>query len=330
MGTLYWMGDCCSWRTIENVSGRVLSKESFRRFAPQFWEAVATHIAPQHIRLPETLEDVEKLSAKYKARGFPGAIGSVDGVQIPWEGCPYAWRRHCTGKEHHPTVGFNVTVDNDCRVQHVTSIFAESYNDLTKVRYDDYITLLRSGKFDKFKYKLRTKDGQFITRYGPHLICDNGYHAWLQLMQASKHTAQQHMVLWSTNLEGCRKDVERTFGILKKRFRALKVPCLIQDCRVVHNLFIACCALHNILLDCDEPFKSGEFVIQPEDKRYIVQGRRRRKLLARTDRAFTGYEGCINADPTFIKLRDPQFEKKRHELAWHYLYQWRNKLIEKY
>ena len=112
MGILYWMGDACSWRTIENVANRVLSSESFRIFSSHFWEAVATHIAPEHIVLPKTLEDVAKLTAKYEERGFPGAVGSVDGVQIPWEACPWGWREYCTGKEKHPTLGFNVTVDN--------------------------------------------------------------------------------------------------------------------------------------------------------------------------------------------------------------------------
>ena len=330
MGVLYWMGDACSWRTIENLSNRSLSQESFRKFAPHFWQAVATHIAPDHIVLPETLDDVAKLAAQYEKRGFPGAIGSVDGVQIAWEACPFAWKRHCTGKEKVPTLGFNVTVDHDCRFQHVSPIMAGRYNDLTKSRYDDYITLLRSGKFADYKYTLRTKDGTLITRCGPYLICDNGYHAWVQLMQGSKHTAQHHLVLWSTNLESCRKDVERAFGQLKKRFRVLKVPNHIEDCLIVNNMFITCCTLHNILLDCDEPFKNGDFVIQPNDKRYIMQGRRRIRLLAagaKFDASHTGYDGLINADPAFIKMRDPAFEKKRNELAWHYMFQWRNKLI---
>ena len=247
MGVLYFMGDACSWRTVENVAGRVLTKESFRDFSPKFWNTVATYIAPKHITLPETLEDVAKLSAKYEERGFPGAIGSVDGVQIAWEGCPFAWKQHCTGKEKHPTLGFNVTVDNNCRFQHVSPVMAGRFNDLTKTKYDDYISLLRSGKFNDYEYTLRTRDGASITRRGPYLICDNGYHAWVQLMHASKHTAQQHLLLWSTNVEACRKDVERAFGQLKKRFRLLKIPNLIQDCRVVNNLFITCCALHNIL-----------------------------------------------------------------------------------
>ena len=135
---------------------------------------------------------------------------------------------------------------------------AGRFNDLTKARFDDYIQLLRSGVFDDFVYTLYKRDGTTMQRHGPYLICDNGYHAWTQMMCPSKHTAQSALSMWSIRLEETRKDIERVFGMLKKRFRALKVPILIQDAAVVNNLWITCCTLHNILLDCDTQFRKDE------------------------------------------------------------------------
>ena len=46
-----------------------------------------------------------------------------------------------------------------------------------------------------------------------------------------------------------RKDVECTFGILKKRFRVLKLTLFFKDMRDIDHVFVTCCILHNILLD---------------------------------------------------------------------------------
>lgn len=48
-------------------------------------------------------------------------------------------------------------------------------------------------------------------------------------------------------MESVRKDVECFFGILKGRFRILKLPILYRDKKAIDNVFFACCILHNIL-----------------------------------------------------------------------------------
>ena len=56
---------------------------------------------------------------------------------------------------------------------------------------------------------------------------------------------------WSKNLESVRKDVECTFGILKKRFLFLKNPIQHHFPEKIENAFVTCCALHNWLHDWD-------------------------------------------------------------------------------
>ena len=49
-----------------------------------------------------------------------------------------------------------------------------------------------------------------------------------------------------------RKDVECTFGILKKRWRILNNGLEYRDMRVCEKIFVACCWLHNFLLEENE------------------------------------------------------------------------------
>ena len=58
-------------------------------------------------------------------------------------------------------------------------------------------------------------------------------------------------VRWTTWLESIRKDVECTFGILKGRFRLLKIGIRLHGIHVVDQLWCTCCALHNIFLEAD-------------------------------------------------------------------------------
>ena len=60
---------------------------------------------------------------------------STDGVQIPWEGCPFAYRISFTGKE-----GSNPPIQRHChdmRILHVVVTFTGRFNDKTKILHDD-------------------------------------------------------------------------------------------------------------------------------------------------------------------------------------------------
>lgn len=219
LGTLYWLGEGCSFRTIYNLSGRVLGRVSFGHFAKKFCRFVASQLGPEYIRVPRNVAELRRVSKDFEDRGFPGACGSTDGVQIAWEGCPYAYRNSFTGKEKYPTLGFNVTVGHDMKILHVCSMFAGRFNDKTKVLYDGYVKMLRSGFYEGFQYKVYDSAGVPTTCTTPYLICDGGYHRWLQLMCPFKTTSQETLALWSKLLESMRKDAECTFGVMKKRFK---------------------------------------------------------------------------------------------------------------
>jgi hypothetical protein len=65
-------------------------------------------------------------------------------------------------------------------------------------------------------------DGHVRTNHGSYLICDNGYIRWpttiCPFTRVSCATVEGYFL---SNLEGVCKDVECTFGILKKRWRVL-------------------------------------------------------------------------------------------------------------
>ena len=163
------MGEGCSFRTIHNLSGRVFSGEGFRLFALAFCKTVRTHLAPIHIKFPKTEAELKTLNEQYAKRGFPGACGSMDGVQVLWDACPYRLKSSFTGKEKQPSVGFNCTVDHELRFLYLTEAFAGRYNDKTKVHYDEYVWELRTGTLKDFTYNIKTCTGDDVLETGPYM-----------------------------------------------------------------------------------------------------------------------------------------------------------------
>ena len=86
---------------------------------------------------------------------------------------------------------------------------------------------------------------------GAWLLVDNGYLNWGTTIPPMKNTIYQDASRWSEWLESMRKDVECTFVILKGRFRILKSGIRLHGVDVADNIWMTCCALHNLLLEED-------------------------------------------------------------------------------
>ena len=54
---------------------------------------------------------------------------------------------------------------------------------------------------------------------------------------------------FSSNLESMRKDVECTFGILKKRWKILNDGLLYRDIKICEKIFVMAECLHNMLVE---------------------------------------------------------------------------------
>ena len=164
----------------------------------------------------------------------------------------------------------------------------------------------------------------------PYLICDNGYHRWPEMMCPYKSTSHPFLALWSKHLESVRKDVERCFGCMKKRFRILKTPILFRDVAFVNDIFVTCAVLHNKLLDYDKHMEKRYGVFRhgvtpsltKEGRRTVLVNNVRRLLNASDDFSSIRVSGDI------ITEVDPGFEPKRKQLARHIFYLFVHKLLK--
>ena len=129
--------------------------------------------------------------------------------------------------------------------------------------------------------------------------------------------------MWSKKVESTRKDVERAFGMSKKRFRILKFPFSLRDVRDINFVTIACFTFHNMLFDYDEQFRDPvrdemSSIIQANRANRIIFGQRQviRDTMAR-DRE-TGAEPELECVPEC----DDGYALKRQKMAMHLHYEY--------
>ena len=70
---------------------------------------------------------------------------------------------------------------------------------------------------------------------GVYLICYGGYHKWKCMQCPRRMSTDPNMLAWSKRIESIRKDIEKTFGVLKIRFKCLKYPNLFLNKHEIDN-----------------------------------------------------------------------------------------------
>jgi hypothetical protein len=200
---------------------------------------------------------MERNLAEYRALGLPGCVASTDGVHLSWDNCPDQWRNYFIGKEKVPTVAYNVTCNHRRFIHSVTVGHPGSRNDMTISTMDDFLEAIRTNPlYTDAKYKLIRTDGKWMIEVGVWILCDGGYHRWrtMQCPLKPERLSNPEEIALSKRMESIRKDVECLFGVLKARFRLLKLPFLYHGNNSkskCDNVFFTCCMLHNVLLQYD-------------------------------------------------------------------------------
>jgi hypothetical protein len=83
-----------------------------------------------------------------------------------------------------------------------------------------------------------------------YVICNNGYLHWPTSIcpyGSVEYSSLEGCFL--SNLESVRKDVECTFGILKKQWQILNDGLNYHKIGTCERIFSACCCLNNFMLD---------------------------------------------------------------------------------
>lgn len=338
LGVLRVLGRGTCFDGVEELTGG--SAEAHRSFFHKFCHLFVRKYYDEYVYLPRNNEEKARWMSDYARMGLPGAIGSTDCVHVKWERCPHGLLNVCTGKEGYATLAWQATVNHKMRFISVTRSFYGSSNDKTICKFDNLTQRMKSNIiYNEDVFELKDENGDTITEKGLYLICDGGFVKWRCMMTAYKYFSELKEALWSSQMESTRKDVERAFGILKGRFRCLKLPIFFQKQTDIDNMMWTCIILHNMILTHD-----GRDALWEEDIHWVgVDGEHdddtewpllkkievitRRAMHKLTDYSCVGRRFYIDpsdeeAESSFYNLR------KKLVIHYYYLYTYEKQQLE--
>jgi hypothetical protein len=255
MGTLRYLGRGWTFDDLEESTG--ISREVHRNFFRKYLKFGRYVLYDRYVTYPKNTVEAQSHTKEYEIAGMHGGIGSMDACHVTVEKCSHRLKQnHLGGKSKQTCRSFNLTANHRRQILHTTPGHPARWNDKTIVLFDKFARQLKNGSIMQdhiFELYERTSDGSIIAvKYrGGWLLVDNGYLNWGTTIPPMKSTIYTSETRWSEWLESMRKDVECTFGILKGRWRILKSGIRLHGVDVADDIWMTCCALHNMLLEED-------------------------------------------------------------------------------
>ena len=178
----------------------------------KFATSVVEQFGPQYLRAPNE-EDIARILAVNKARRFLWMWGSIDCMHWGWDKCPKALQGMYKGKEGKPTVILEAVASYDTWIWHAFFGMPGTLNDINVLNCSPFLVKVIQGDFQIPPYVLHR-----VERTNAYFLAD-GIYPQLSCLVKTIHepmTITQHY--FAKRQEGARKDVERTFALLQRRF----------------------------------------------------------------------------------------------------------------
>jgi hypothetical protein len=192
--------------------------------------------------------DARRISSLHECRhGVAGHIGSIDCMHVGWRVCPVAWQGQYQGSKGKPTLVLEAVADYQLWIWHASFGFAGSMND---INVWDRSPLLKSwidGSFANdvdFEFEI---DGKVFHQLW--LMADGIYPDLSRFVKSFDEPiglANKRYAAWQ---EGSRKDIERAFGVMQRKFHILVRDFEYWFVQEIEEIVLACITLHNMMVE---------------------------------------------------------------------------------
>ncbi|GJZ78323.1 ALP1-like protein [Tanacetum coccineum] len=229
----------------EGISG-LLNERSSRLALDHFCQSVMQIYGPEYLRKP-TVTDIEKLYLHHEEKhGFSGMLGSLDCTDWEWFGCPYAFKAQYVRRDHglNPFILLEAVASQDLWIWHAFFGVAGSNNDINVLYQSPLFNDLKTGRAPEIPF---VANG--VTYPSGYYLVDGIYPELAPLVKTIPEPADDDhkRILYKQKQESARKDVERAFGVLKKKWVILANPTRALKKERIINMMYTCIILHNMI-----------------------------------------------------------------------------------
>ncbi|XP_067623753.1 putative nuclease HARBI1 [Eurosta solidaginis] len=236
--TLKFLGQGAYQHLIGQDRHTGMAQQTFSRCMFEVCSAIEKVLCKKHIEFP--LSEAKKNEANRSfcsACGIPGVIGAVDGTHIQLVR-PARDEHLYFNRKLKQSINATVICDHKMRIRAVDGRFGGA-------SHDSHVWSLSS---ERACLKANFENGD----RGVRILGDSGYPLEPWLLTPYRNAAENsNEIFFNDKFGKGRSLIERTFGVLKGRFRCLLAAReLHYTPEKVVQILNVCCALHNICILC--------------------------------------------------------------------------------
>ena len=215
----------------------------------EFSRIMIQKFGAQYLNRCPTTEEKNRMVRIMKRRGWPGAFASWDCKHFEWENCPVRLagqtKGHADGGKK--TLILEAIADADTYMWYVFFGEVGSLNDTNILDKSSIVGSMLGGTFN-VSVEPYTVNG--TTRDWMYFLADGIYPDWSIFVKTVQIALNSMEEISKTSQEGARKDIERAFGVLVKRFQYLKRPLRHWYIKDIKNILHCCIIMHNMIVEC--------------------------------------------------------------------------------
>ncbi|XP_023769787.2 uncharacterized protein LOC111918343 [Lactuca sativa] len=211
----------------------------------KFCKAICLVYGQRYLRKP-TINDIHKLYTVHEGKhGFPRMLGSIDFMHWSWSLCPNAWRGQYMRSDHkEPTIILEAIASHDLWIWHAFFGPGGANNDINVLDQSPVFNDTYLGKSHDVPFQangVAYKCGFYLT---------DGINPPLSVFVKSFTCPNDpKKKKFKEAQESARKDVERAFDVLKRRWQVLTVGARSYEVKRLQHVMYACIILHNKILE---------------------------------------------------------------------------------
>jgi len=242
-----------------------IGETSLNKAMDNFCILMIKEFGDEYLNRNPTADERKDLMQISKARGFPGCFASWDCKHFVWDNCPITLqgqhKGHHAGGKH--TKILEAIADYSCYFWYINFGDPGSLNDINVLDKSSIVGSLMTGLLDLKvpPYTINNHERDWM-----YFLADGIYPDWAIFVKTIPTQAQQNRAetYFATQQEAVRKDIERAFGILEKKFHILARPLRKWNDDAIRNLLYTCCIIHNMC--CKERMEQlGTRFLNPQE-----------------------------------------------------------------
>jgi hypothetical protein len=219
----------------------------------QFLFAISHLYLDKYLALP-TPVDLKNIVALHKrVHGVDGMVGSLDCMQTRWKNCPVAWQQSFKGRfKGMATITLEAAVDYNLWFWHAAYGFSGCLNDVNVLGLSPLLDRMTNGTFSRVELESGVVpffiDGEMEGFNKTYFLVDGIYPRYTRFVKGMRNPILEEDKRFTKWQESARKDIERAFGVLQCRFKAIAYPIHFINQDSIYHMAACCLILHNMLV----------------------------------------------------------------------------------